>query len=132
MVVESTGEKWGVFIDIFVIDGLSDSMKEAEKLMKRTRQIRRFVSNQRYTCKMKLSLEYGLSKNIAICFGKFLHPFVSMGAFMRKMIKLSNMYDYDNSKYVAPLSGIPQIIYERKLFSEIIEVPFEDRKYLTP
>jgi len=76
--VEEGGDgNWGVFVDVFPLDGASDE-KTWKQTLKSVAFVRHLIANQRFTRKISFSRKAGWKKNLSILVGRIAHPFLSM------------------------------------------------------
>ncbi len=115
---------WGVFIDVFPVDGVSSPQK-AQRMIRRIQIIRHLASNQRVTRFFKLGKNHSFNKNLSILAGKCLHPFVSLNQILRYEDKIMQKYSFDESLYSFYLPFIPVVIVNKQDIAETISVPFE-------
>ncbi len=112
-------KKFGCWIDIFPIDGLSDSFKKRKKQFKKARILQdalilndtKFGAKRR--SKLATVLQYGLLPAL---------PFVYMVGherWIRKLDKLSKKYDYETATYVGVLEG--RAGYKEAMLKENLE-----------
>ena len=122
----------GVYIDIFPLDNLSDSLSEANKRMKHG-----YKFNQEWKIKtMRWRKGRALYKNLFLLAGKL--------ALIWKPISriVENLDDYccetnaeTLTRYVGVICGIPQSytkIFEKEWFDKTILVEFEGKQYYAP
>ena len=133
IVEEDGGDgKWGVFVDIFPLDGVPDHDRGV-KLFKKVRAIRRLVANQRFTYKFKPAKDAGFAKNVSIVLGKVIHPFVSLNKVLLAEDKVMKSYDYDGCPLCMDLCDARRpLIFDKDLFRNVEPIPFEDGRFLAP
>ena len=133
LVVETGPEKteWGIFVDIFPLDGIPD-MESGEKLARKAAFIRRLVANQRFTRKMPFTAAQSFPKKVMIAAGRLLHPFTSLNDLLKKEDRMMARYDYTKCSYASCMADIRPAVLSKTLFEDIVILPFEDRKYSAP
>lgn len=119
----------GIYLDIFILDGLPQNQGERQKYMKKAKQLTRkwMYSNQ------VLSLKDGII--IANLLRYFLRlPYRMMGYkyYLKKIDMFASKYDFDHSEYVTNLS-LTTVDYEyRREDFEPLKVAFEDKYFYIP
>lgn len=132
IVEEQGGDgKWGIFIDIFVFDGVP-SRKMSDRIFRKVILLRRFVANQRFTRKMRISGSNGLGKNVMIFLGKVLSPFLSMNCLLKKQMKLMRKYRLQDVPYVSDFLMPQPMMFKKDILDKRRLVDFEDRQYYIP
>ena len=126
-----TDVNWGVFIDVFPVDGVP-SEQEAQRMIRRIQTIRHFASNQRVTRLFKVGKKHGLKKNVSIIVGKLLHPFVSLNQILKYEDKAMQKYDFADSAYAFYLPFIPVVIIRKDYVAETVPMPFEGIEVQVP
>ena len=128
----------GLFVDIYPLDGVGNDYGRAVKMVQRTKRIASLcfltgrksfgMDNTHSTLKM-------LIKFPAFCWAKLW----GNRHYINKLEKLSRTYDYNESKYIAcaswpagPKAGKERDVFEKAVFEELIEVPFEDTTMKIP
>lgn len=119
----------GVNVDIFPLDGLPESPKEAEWHCIK-------IGLLRFLLRIKqigLSKSRGFVKNAVHYMGKLLLSPVSQRCLVKKIMKMEQKYDYDKSPYVSDLNfGMSDRRMPRESFYPGIEMDFEGRKVMAP
>lgn len=122
---------FGLYIDIFPLDGTSDDLEEAKKLKER---FRRLQNKMEAISTRSTFLEYiGLLLKTAE-WGRFVRK--TYGFFFREKYRLSllrqmddicSLYDYDNAKNVVVYCGVygEREIYPKAWVSNYVLFPFE-------
>lgn len=124
--VDHFGNKSAVAVDIFILDGLGQSLPEAEKFIHKVKRKQRIWSNQRFTRKLGLSRQFSLKKNSYILFAKIASLFIPYRRLVRKYISLKQHFPIDESKYCACLNEDPSI-YATQEILEFTDAVFEDK-----
>ena len=126
---EGHGDKCGVYVDIFPIDGWPDEENDIKKHYTKVMRYLRLWSSLHYTKYMTLNLSNGLSKNIKIAASKFLGVFFNSNHFLKKMLKSKTQYPYDTSSKVGSLTcgdwAVPKYY-----FDDLTVHPFENCNYI--
>lgn len=94
--------KRGIYIDIFPLDGMGDSLEEAEK------DYKVFFRNYKlyYVIIGAFLKRRSFVKNAAVLVGRIISPlFIRKRAQAGKIEKLCTKYDFDSSKYACNLLG---------------------------
>lgn len=121
--------KRGIFIDVFPIDGIGNSMKES------VRNFRKIDRKKNLLCSRICTIRKGreLYKNLSImAFG--MVPFLNPLKIIKDIEKSSKRYDYDKCKYVANLCGAwhEKEIMEKQWVSKPILCKFENTSMYIP
>lgn len=123
---------WGVFIDIFILDGIH-SPEEGKKIMKRVAFYRSMAANQRFTRKFKLSPSLGVKKFCMALLGKIVHPFVSLNRILVNEDNYISRNDYDECEYASSLVDYKyQVFVPVSSLEPFAMLPFEDREFRCP
>lgn len=116
--------EYGVYIDIFPIDGLPEDILEAQKHYAKYNYYRKFLHIATvYQYRNKFDLKKIVSN--------ILHPLSKY--VLKDMIDYYHRYDFNSSKkcaLMAPGNRLDLNILETDFFNNLIEVPFEDKKFL--
>ena len=133
-VVEEEGGdgNWGVFVDIFILDGIH-SPEEGVKIMKKVSFYRAMAANQRFTRKFRLSPKLGVKKFCMALLGKIVHPFVSLNAILRAEDRFISRNDYESCGWVSSLVDYKyQVFLPKEALEPFVLLPFEDRQFRCP
>lgn len=124
---DKNGNKLSVNIDLFVYDE-AKNQKDASRRY-RARDIYRLLHTQQ-------SFKYTPKGNIIKCLGVYFTRFISKlfpkGYFIKKMVCNSKKYVGKNLPFVANFTSYSKILCKKEIFSEFVEVDFEDKKYMVP
>lgn len=124
----------GVFIDIYPMDGMGQTMKEAVKYGKKGDRLSSLcyqATRKRYAVETTKTLARKILKLPAFVVAKIC----GKNIFQRKLAALANLKPYDESKYVGTVVWLvagAKNIYERELFDELILVPYEQYEFRVP
>ena len=132
-VVEDGGDgDWGVFVDIFILDGIH-SPEEGIKIMKKVAFYRSMAANQRFTRKFKIGRGTGLKKSCMALLGKLVHPFISLQRILQAEDKFIAQNDYESCSYVSSLVDWKyQVFVPKEALEPFVLMPFEDRQFRCP
>lgn len=128
MYEKSTEKKLiGVFIDIFPIDNVPDDESEWRKYDVPRRRLQKFHA-LRF---VKYDSNRSFMKNLIILLNRCLTAFISRRCMAEHLDKLAQKYDKSETKYVfSNAKGIfVKRRFQRKIFDNVIDLPFEDRKF---
>ena len=133
IVEEEGGDgNWGVFVDIFILDGIH-SPEEGVKMMKKVSFYRSMAANQRFTRKFKIGRSAGFKKSVMALLGKMVHPFVSLQQILRAEDKYISSNDYDACPYASSLVDYKyQVFVPKEALDPFVLMPFEDRQFRCP
>lgn len=120
----------GVFLDIFPLDGLGNTMEEAKINFKRFDRLNMFLLTR--TCALRKERKF--YKNVAILISRCIPSFmVNEKKLAKRFDTMCKERDFDNCKYVCNLSGYrSREIMERKLLGNPCEYEFEGIRVLGP
>lgn len=92
----------GIFVDIYVLDGAGNSMKEARSLLKKTKKYpsRIFLSTR---IKLKNGGTKGFIKNLIKPLFFVYVKLIGREHFVKKLYNIISQYDYDKCSYLACL-----------------------------
>ena len=124
------GEKIGVFIDIFPIDGLANTYKKAKKVFNSTRFSRELLvaSGWKKFFKSKTHPWYYEPFRFALF---VLSRFTNSSRIFAKVEKKYRNIDFNSVEYAAAVGGAYRVkeILPQKLFTEFVLLPFEGREF---
>ena len=132
IVKEKDGDgRWGVFVDIWPMDGVPD-----EVIWKKTHgkivRLRHVVANQRFTRKFPFSRQYGFQKNLMILIGRLFHPFISVNRILLKEDRIMKRYPIDRCRFQGCYPAPCPVLFDAASLSKRILLPFEDRVFYAP
>ena len=128
----------GLFVDIFMLDGLSGSREQVVKKLLKASKLRRnyYFTNNAFSCYIK---KLNLSSILKVCYvftKKARSMFFSPSKDVRKFYNHMQSISDDNCDYICCLADSPfNTIYKcifRKEWFEKKEILFENRKYFCP
>ena len=133
IVQEEGGDgNWGVFVDIFILDGIH-SPEEGVKMMKKVSFYRSMAANQRFTRKFPIGRRTGLKKSCMALLGKIVHPFVSLQSILKAEDRYIASNDYDSCAYASSLVDYKyQVFVPMEALEPFVLMPFEDRQFRCP
>lgn len=124
----------GIFIDIYPLDGLGNTIKDAISLGKKGDHLSSMCYQSTRT-----KFEIGTTKSTFRKIIKFpvflLSKIIGKTYYQSKLQKLSNINAYNSSKYVGCvvwLSGGKKDIFKREWFNESLQLPFDDTNVCIP
>lgn len=123
--IDSHGNKSAISVDIFILDGLPDTMESAQRMVAKVNRYHRLWSNQLVTRKLSLDRKYGLRKNAYIILAKMLHLVLPFRTLVKSMLGFKQSRPIDKSKYCVSLVGACTI-YETEKMLDYIDAPYED------
>lgn len=103
--LDEFGHDYGLYVDIFPLDGLPDDEGLRNKHVATVRRKERLWSSQILTRHQSLSTSYSISKNVSILGARFLHLFVSKQKVIKDLIREYQKYTWGDSLYVIDYSG---------------------------
>lgn len=124
--VDGFGNMSSVAVDIFILDGVGNTLQETNVFINKAKKMQRIWSNQLFTKELKISRQYSFKKNLFIIFGKTIDPFFSFDRFIRKILSFKQSHPFDKSKYCAYLGG-NYTVFETKELLEYTDTQFEDK-----
>lgn len=137
VILEESGNRYnvnmGIYVDIFPIDGLGNTPEEAVKNLNKTRFNRELLVAANWK-------KFSRSKTHAFYYEPIRLAFFCLSrmcSFQKLIRKINSKYDvegFDKSLYVGCVCGAyrNKEIVERDVFSEYIDIPFEDASFKCP
>lgn len=122
---EKADFRYGLNIDVFPIDGLPRDINECRRFLKRCSSIKH---------RLKMSNIHLTDYDKEISIPKFAISKVVPTKIWKKLSdKLSRRYSYETSEYAGASTGSYGMLerYKKSLFEEYIELPFEDRRFMS-
>jgi len=130
--VEEGGDgNWGVFVDVFPLDGAPDE-KTWKQTLKRVALVRHLVANQRFTRNLAFSKKAGMKKNLSILAGKIAHPFLSMKKLLLWEDRAMKKNAFEDCSHVCDYTDLTAQFFEKEIFAESVPLEFEGRRFLAP
>lgn len=117
-------KQWGVFVDIFFLEGLGKDLNQAIKHVKKANKYRSMfyfsLPNKRFTFNLICIMQWGVFLTCRLIGRKF---------FYKKLVKLANKYPIKDSKYASAIIngayGIKEIT-PTYAFMGTVDVKFEE------
>lgn len=130
--VNRKNNKLGVHIDIFPLDNIGKTYKEAKIVFMRKRFLKAILVSANWS-KYKLSKTHPLRYEPIRLFFYIISRFFDPNKLAKKLEKEFNTYSKYSSNYMASTSGLyPYIeIFEGKVYQETTTVEFEGKTYKT-
>ena len=125
------GNDFGLYIDVFPLDGMPLKDGMARRHLKITRRIEHLWSNQLFTRKQRIVKTSPISQNIKIILGKITHFFIPFRLIRKKLNHQYRKFSFDNSVIVCCLPH-NSLIYEKNIFEPAKEGIFEGSTYNLP
>lgn len=124
--VKERGVQLGLFIDVFPIDGLGNSLGEARKQFLRCEVEREILDASNWKNYVKSKTHAWYIEPIRLCF-YLLGKVYPLKQLMSKIEKQNIKYDFDHSNYAGCLCGSYRMkeIMESNVFSEYEDILFE-------
>lgn len=124
--------RWGIFIDIFPLDGLSSDIKDARLYI--SKMYRWFVIyNWISICKeLKVSSSKSFGRNLALLLSRIIIPFIPIKYLRKRLLLKSHKYKYEDSKYVGFVFSEFKEPYVKDDFGVPRRHCFEDRTFSIP
>lgn len=130
--VEDGGDgDWGVFVDVFPLDGAPDE-KTWKQTLKRVALVRHLVANQRFTRKLAFSRKAGWKKNLSILAGRVMHPFLSLKKLLLREDRIMKKNAFADCDHVCDYTDLTAQFFEKEIFAESVPLEFEGRRFLAP
>ncbi len=124
---DETGLKLSVNIDVFVYDNAPDSDRKVKKMYKRRNTFRTLNIIRNTGISSRRFLRRIIIKIIKVLLKIFPRDF-----FVKKMIKNSKKYADKETKRVGNFTSYSEIVVDKSVFNNFIEVEFEGGKYPAP
>lgn len=125
------GNDFGVFIDIFPLEGMPDDPKKAKRHLKKVRSLERLWSNQLFTRKISLAGDYPLKLKMNAAIGKLIHLFIPFRFIRNKLNKEYSRYDFDKTNHTCSLSD-SSLIFDVDTFIPAKSAVFEGHDFSVP
>ncbi|MCR4874150.1 MAG: LicD family protein [Clostridia bacterium] len=126
-----SGVEMGVYIDIFPIEGVGDTVEGALELMNKIDMPIKLLMSYRMDAYRK---HVSLKKNLQVVAAKIMAKFYGFKKLSNTVNTLAQTYNYDESKYIA--SFIDEVgerrIYPKEAYDEVVYLDFEDMKLPAP
>lgn len=122
-----TIDGYGVYIDVFPIDGLPDKEQERKHFQNRVLFYRAWLG---YATMLKKYCVSGFKSSIKYCIARL----IGKDFFIRKLENLVTTYDMYDTKYCSTLviASNPYREVESKIFQEVTKLNFERKEYFVP
>ncbi|MBP5260569.1 MAG: LicD family protein [Clostridiales bacterium] len=122
----------GLFIDVYVFDGIGNDPQAAVKKLARKKKIYNlctYFSYYKVKDATNKGFAYQITKNILFLYAKNKSPYV----FFKKFDKLAGLYDYDSSEYIGEIVWDSYITpFRKEWFADTVRVPFESIEVPVP
>lgn len=122
--------KMGVYVDVFPLDGLGKTEKDAVKLFKKCEFKRELLIATNWPKFFRSKTHAWFYEPFRFCFF-LLSRFKRPRKLIRSIEKRSLIYDFDQSNFAGCLCGDyrKKEIMPREVYSEYIELPFENHQF---
>ena len=125
------GVEMGVYIDIFPLDGLGDSIEDAHKIFRKIDLPIKLLMSYRVD---KIRKHVSFVKNCMVVGASIVAHLFGSKKLSIKINKIAQTYDFDKSKYVGTF--VDEVgdnrIYEKELFDGFCELEFEGCVFVVP
>ena len=122
----------GIFVDIYPIDGVGNSLEEAKQIFNKTAKYPSFIflATRKY---FTLGLTKGILRR-ALKLPVYIYThLMGKNYFVRKLNSLLSSLDYRSSMYVSNVAWDSRpVAYEKRFLQERIKLPFEDFSFYVP
>lgn len=130
---EGHGDKCGVYIDVFPLDG----WPAGGKIIRAFHYwvvlfYLRLWSSLHYTQYLKVVRRNGLAKNVRIILSRILGCFSTSKKVLNQLIRTKMKYSYENSHFIGSLTCGMWSIMPRDKCENLIDGDFEGNKFLIP
>lgn len=129
--VDEFGKDFGLYIDVFPLDGESDDEREFAKHIRSVRRLERIWSNTVISSRLKVSMGYGVVKKCKILFAKAFHNIIGEERICRLLVNKTSKFDYEQSKMVCSVTD-SKMMMEKSWFSDAVRAKFENRTFNIP
>lgn len=132
ILVEDTSKKTdlGVYIDVFPLDGMPDSIEEGQKQIMKKKKWLNFYNVKRLKLYSTYRAKY---KNIVLLFLKICLLPIPFKYVEKKLYQIMTRYSYEHSNNVVEMIfANPTRIVSKELFSKAIKWKFEDTEFNVP
>ncbi len=124
--VNKNGADYGVYIDIFPVDGLGNNDKEAIKLLRKSRYKRSLLTASNWQKFFKSKTRSWFVEPIRFIF-YLMSRCVNSNKLIKKIEKIYESKDFDNCEKVGVVCGCygDREVMNRDIYNEAVEVSFE-------
>ena len=129
---EGHGDKCGVYIDIFPLDGWPKREMSRTVHYWTVRFYLRLWSSLHYTRFLTVERGNGIAKNVRIILSRFLALFLTSKKMLTKLTKTKMKYSYDDSQFVGSLTCGKWSMIPKLICKSFIDGDFEGNKFLIP
>lgn len=121
---------YGVYIDVFPIDGLGATDQDAQKIMKKTYFKRQLLIAANWKSYSRSRTHKWYYEPFRFCFF-LMSRFVNARKLIKKIEKVSKTYSYEESKRVGVVCGCygNKEIMDSSIYSNYILLPFEGEQF---
>ena len=123
IVRDEFGHDYGLYVDVFPLDGLPEDKQLAEKHIETVRKKERVWSSQVLTRKLPLSKSFPLSKNLNIVLARALHLFYSDKKAIRQLSAEYQKYSWEEASDVVDFSTT--VVFKKMDFTPAKDGSFE-------
>lgn len=129
--IDRFGNDFGIYIDIFPIDGLPENPLRRVLFWWHIRIIEHIWSSQLFTNKENFSLKNGFLLNTKILVSRILGTIIPFKRTRESLNRLYRKFCFETAKQVSCLSEVP-VVFDRSLFDNVALGEFECSQYRIP
>ena len=129
--VDEFGKDFGLYVDVFPLDGVPDEDRVFQKQLKRVRRKERIWSNLVITSRMSYESTMPMQKKIKWLLSRIAKCIVPTKVAIRRLVKETSRYDFEGAQRFCSITDSNYAIPKDKL-TEIIRVPFEKKSFNVP
>ncbi|MBQ6198616.1 MAG: LicD family protein [Bacteroidales bacterium] len=128
--IDEYDKDFGLYVDIFPLDGLPTDLTDAKKHINRIRRQEVLWSSQVLTRRMPISIKLPAKKILKIIGARLIHPFVSVKKIREKLTLLCEKYKWEDSVNIIDYSV--NCVFNKGMFVPSDERVFEGYTYFVP
>ena len=121
---------FGLYVDIFPIDGLPSNMTEARRHIKHIRRQEHLWSSQVLTRKVAVSTKLPFKKLLKVLGSRIIHPFFSVHKIQAKLSSLYEKYGWEESENIIDYSV--DYFFNKNFFQPSSRGYFEGEEFRIP
>ena len=125
------GHDFGIFVDVFPLEGMPDDPLKAQTHIKRVRRLERLWSSQLFSRKVSLLGRASFQLKLKAALGKLVHLFIPYIRIRKKLTKSYKKYDFDLTGHTCSLSD-SNLVFEKGTFLPATTASFEGHTFFIP
>lgn len=127
--IDEFGKDFGLFVDIFPIDGLPDNDRTISAYYRKIRFLEKLWSNQVLTSRLTITSQMPLKKRCKILIARVLGMFVKKEHIIDSFVRASSKYDFNTASRCCVVTE-GHFIFDKEAISEYTLLPFEGNSFM--